>query len=295
MRLLITTQALDAQDPRLGFFVRWVKEFARHCESVTVICLRKGTYELPDNVAVYEIGPGNKFARAIRILRYIVVLRPRYEAVFVHMNPEYVVVAGWLWRLLGKKVGLWYTHKAVNLRLRIATWFANIIFTASKESFRLRSPKVHVMGHGIDTTFFSQDPTVARESWWLSAGRLDKSKRHDLAIRAAVDAGKELRILGEGPERGALEILAKESGAKVVFADRIDHIGVRDAFRRAGLFLHMSETGSLDKMILEAIACGCPVSTRDPALKHLETVDTAFVGEHHSLSNLIPRILKVLA
>jgi glycosyltransferase involved in cell wall biosynthesis len=295
MRLLITTQVLDAQDPRLGFFVRWVKEFSQHCEQVTVICLRKGEYELPSHVEVCEIGSGNKLTRAMRALRYIVVLRYRYEAVFVHMNPEYVVVAGWLWRLLGKKVGLWYTHKAVNLRLRIAARFTDVIFTASKESFRLRSKKLQVVGHGITTDFFSPDPNVIRESWWLSAGRLDKSKRHDLAIRAAAEAGKELHILGEGPERGALEILAKDLGVKAVFAERIDHVGVRDAFRRAALFLHMSETGSLDKMILEAIACGCPVQTRDPALKHLESVDASYVREHHSLSNLIPRILKLLA
>lgn len=295
MKLLITTQVVDAEDPRLGFFVRWLAEFAKHCEQVTVICLRKGEYELPPNVHVFPLGGTNKLTRAYKLLRGVYKFRGNYDTVFVHMNPEYLVVAGWLWRLLGKKTGLWYMHKAVNLKLRIAERFAHVICTGSKESFRLRSKKVHVMGHGIDTEFFSPDPAVVREAWWLSAGRLDRSKRHDLAIRAAAEAGKELRILGEGREQKTLESLAEKLHAKVLFMDRIDHVGVRDAFRRAQLFLHMSETGSLDKMILEAVACGCPVQTRDPALKYLEMVDVAYVREHHSLSDLIPRILKLLS
>jgi glycosyltransferase involved in cell wall biosynthesis len=285
MKLLITTQVVDAQDPRLGFFVRWIEEFAKHCEQVTVICLRKGEYSLPPQVRVYALGKGGKLFRALTFLRLICRLRADYDRIFVHMNPEYVLLGGVCWRLRGKKIALWYTHKSVDLKLRIAAFFANVIFTASKESFRLRSKKTKVMGHGIDTGFFTPDPGVVRERWWLSAGRLDKSKRHDLAIRAAAEAGKELRILGEGHERSALEALAKELQA---------HVGVRDVFRRAELFLHMSETGSLDKMILEAIACGCPVKTRDPALKNLESVDAAYVREHHSLQKLIPRIIQEL-
>ena len=58
------------------------------------------------------------------------------------------------------------------------------------------------MGHGIDTDFFSADPSVARGNWLLSVGRLMPSKRHDLAIRQAQAEGKELRIAGEGPEQG---------------------------------------------------------------------------------------------
>lgn len=295
MKLLITTQALDAKDSDLGFFVRWIAEFAKYCEQVTVICLRKGEYELPANVRVFPLGAGGKLGRAYKLLRGAYRFRGNYDAVFVHMNPEYLVVAGWLWRLMGKRAALWYTHKSVTLKLRIAVLFANAVLTASKESFRLPTGKLTVMGHGIDMDIFRPDPSVPRGEHWLSAGRLNKSKRHDLAIREAARAGKELRVVGEGPERASLEALARELGARATFLGGLSHAGVCDEFRRTALFLHMSETGSLDKMVLEALACGCPVRTNDPALKSLEAEGPEYVREHHSLSSLIPRILKELA
>jgi len=279
MRLLICTQKVDPADPVLGFFTRWIEEFKKHVE-VEVISLK-------------DLGGGGKLMRAVRLLR--LASHKEYDTVLVHMNPEYVVAAGWLWRLRGKKIGLWYMHKSVDLKLRIAEKFANIIFTGSKESFRLPSRKVHIMGHGIDTNFFSPDSNIAREDWWVSVGRLNPSKRHDLAMRAAHEAGKQLRIVGDGPEREKLEALARELGADVVFVGGLDQAGVRDIFRRAAKFVHTSETGSLDKVVLEAVACGCPVSTRDPALKFLEHEGPAYVREHHSLERLIPAILTALS
>lgn len=297
MKLLICTQTVDANDPVLGFFVRWVEEFAKHCDGVEVVCLGAGEYTLSSNVRVHSAGKEKGVSRLVRwwrVLRYIVVLRKNYDAVFVHMNPEYLIVGGWLWKLLGKKVGFWYMHKAVNMRLRVATLFADDIFTASKESFRLPTSKLHITGHGIDTVFFVPDSSVRRGHHWLSLGRLNTSKRHDLAVRIAAKEGKELRIVGDGPERSALEALAHEIGAAVTFVGGLNQAGVRDEFRRAAMFVHTSETGSFDKVVLEALACGCPVRTSDLALKFVEHEGPEYVRANHSLQNLIPRILKEL-
>ncbi|MES2203247.1 MAG: glycosyltransferase [Patescibacteria group bacterium] len=278
MKLLICTQIYDANDSDLGFFVRWVEEFKKHCE-VEVISLK-------------NLGRGGRLMRAWRLLK--LVSHKEYDAVFVHMNPEYLLAVGWYWKLHGKKTSLWYTHKSVNLKLRVATWFADIIFTASKESFRLPSKKVRVMGHGIDTDLFRPDPSVVREGWWLSAGRLNKSKRHDLVIDEAAKAGKELRIAGEGPERKNLEVLAHTLGARVVFLGGVSHSQMPDLFRRAGLFRHTSETGSLDKVLLEAIACGCPIQTNNLDLKALESENPAGIFAEHSLQALITKIVGIL-
>lgn len=293
MKLLICTQAIDAKDSDLGFFVRWIEEFAKHCEKITVICLREGEHELPNNIEVIVVGK-TRVWRAFNLLYLCISRRQQYDAVFVHMNPEYVVVAGLLWRLMNKKIALWYTHKSVDLKLRIAALFAHIVFTASRASFRLRTGKLSVMGHGIDTDFFSPDASIARGDWWLTAGRLNKSKRHDLAIRIAAQADKELRIVGEGPERKHLEALASEFGASVRFLGALTQSQLRDEYRKAALLVHTSETGSLDKVVLEALACGLPVRTNDPSLKALENASPAYVSEHHSLQRLIPRILQKL-
>lgn len=291
MKLLIITQAVDAEDPTLGFFVRWIEEFAKHCERIEVICLKEGKHVLPSNVQIIVLGKASRLTRTLRFWRVCILRRLEYDAVFVHMNPEYIVAAGLLWRFMGKRIALWYTHKSVNLKLRIAVLFAHIIFTASAESFRLRTKKLRVIGHGIDADFFSPDANIARGNWILSVGRLMSSKRHDLAIRIAAREGKELSIAGEGPEIQHLEALAHELGARVRFLGALTQSQLRDEYRKASYLIHTSETGSLDKVVLEALACGLPIRTNDPALKALENVSPTYVREHHSLQRLIPAIL----
>lgn len=294
MKLLICTQVVDVGDSDLGFFVRWIEEFSKHCEKVIVICLREGKHTLPTNVQVHSLGKETGVSHlkyVFNFYRYIWRLRDEYDAVFVHMNPEYAVLGGPFWRLWNKHIGLWYMHKSITIKLRIATRLAQNIFTGSKESFRLQSRKVQVTGHGIDTNFFSPDTSVVRGDWLLSVGRLMKSKRHDLAIRKAAEEGKELRIAGEGPERKNLEALAYKLSAHVQFLGGLRQSQLRDEYRRAAYLIHTSETGSLDKVVLEALACGLPVRTNDPALKSLENAGPAYIYEHHSLQSLVPKIL----
>ena len=56
MRLLILTQKVDINDDILGFFHRWIEEFAKRCEKVIVICLQEGRHDLPSNVKVLSLG-----------------------------------------------------------------------------------------------------------------------------------------------------------------------------------------------------------------------------------------------
>ena len=112
-----------------------------------------------------------------------------------------------------------------------------------------------------------------------------------MAIRAAAEQGRTLLIAGEGSERKNLESLAKELGTAVHFFGALTQAQLRDEYRKAAYLIHTSETGSLDKVVLEAIACGCPIKTNDPALKYLEQATPEYIRERHSLSMLIPRIL----
>ena len=322
MRLLICTQAVDAGSPTLGFFVRWLEEFAKYAERVDVICLTKGKYSLPANVYVHSLGKESGASRLkyiVTFYRYAWFLRKEYDIVFAHMNPEYVVLGGLLWRVFGKRIALWYTHKSVDLKLRLAELLSHVIFTASRKSFRLASSKVRIVGHGIDVDFFSPGNGVRRESAVLSVGRLDISKRHDLVIRAAEHFSNEIWIVGSGPERKRLEQLADDLSVerRVRFLGPQSQEQLRETYRHAGVFVHMSETGSLDKIVLEALACGLPVVTTSTALAELPVLSVApdpesiaggifeeshvdpavlvaYVREHHSLERLIPAIVDVM-
>ena len=88
MRLLIVTQKVDKNDAILGFFHRWIVEFAKHTDTVTVVCLQKGASELPENVKVLSLGKERgvgRIARAIRFYSYIIHERQNYSLMVTRM------------------------------------------------------------------------------------------------------------------------------------------------------------------------------------------------------------------
>lgn len=279
MRLLLITQTIDREDSALGFFHRWVIEFARQFDSVSVICLREGSHALPENVRVYSLGKEKGISRLGYLRRFyslIFSLRGDYDAVFVHMNPEYVVLGGLFWRLWRKKVVLWYLHKSVDLKLRAATLFAHVVATGSKESFRIPSGKVQIIGHGIDVDQFA--PREAKETSEIfsivTAGRISPSKDYETLLRAVADVPRaELTVIGapatesDVKYESALKVLVESLGLeeKVVFRGPVSHDDVVGFICSADVFVNTSKTGSLDKAVLEAMSCGVPPLTSNTA------------------------------
>ncbi len=275
MRLLIITQKVDQNDPILGFFHRWIVEFAKQSRSVIVICLEEGAHELPANVRVLSLGKDRLKGRATYVsnfYRYVWKERKNYDSVFIHMNPIYIILGGWLWKILGKKISLWYTHKHVDLRLRIAELLVDRIFTASKESFRLPSCKLIVTGHGIDTDYFIPAKNGSNDSDTVkivTAGRISATKRVKEMIEALAELTERkidasLTIVG-GPVTASdrsymsgIEDMIVQNGIR----DRVSVLGplapheVLSYLWDADIFINMSSTGSLDKAVLEAMACG---------------------------------------
>ncbi|MDE1925201.1 MAG: glycosyltransferase family 4 protein [Patescibacteria group bacterium] len=275
MKLLIVTQTVDIEDPTLGFFVRWIEEFATHMERVEVICLREGKHVLPLNVRVHSLGKENGVSRTkyvFNFYRYLWRLRRDYDAVFVHMNPEYVVLGGLVWRLLGKRVVLWYTHRQVTFTLRVAVLFAHTIATAAPESFRLESVKVRAVGHGIDTAQFLNPgraaafPTPPR---LVSVGRITPIKNLALIIEAlemlrARGISAELTFVGAATvpadrayERDLHALVSKQGlDTWVHFRGAVSHAQIPLVYAEQDIFVNAAPTGGVDKAVLEAMAAG---------------------------------------
>jgi glycosyltransferase involved in cell wall biosynthesis len=112
----------------------------------------------------------------------------------------------------------------------------------------------------VDTDFFRPDAGVpGRDALIVSA--LVPYKRLDLAIDACRLARIPLRIVGDGPDRAALERRARAtaaSGSEVQFLGRRSNEEVRDLYRRAAVVLLPGEE-DFGIVPLEAQACGRPV------------------------------------
>lgn len=285
MRLLIVTQKADKDDPVLGFFHGWIREFAKHFEAIIVICLEEGQHEFPSNVRVLSLGKEKHPSRA-RYLKnlysYIWKERANYDAVFVHMNPEYVVLAGLLWRAMGKRISLWYTHKSVNAKLYFAEKLAHRIYSASKESFRLKSRKLMIFGHGIDVDMYSPKPDPKKDEAIrvITVGRISLVKDYGTMIEAigcVASAGNliHLDVIG-GPvhalDHGYFETI-KQSVHKLGLDDKISFLGAMmpekavEYLQRSDIFVNTSRTGSLDKAPLEAMSTGLVVMSSNDALR----------------------------
>ncbi len=284
MKLLICTQKVDSNDPVLGFFHRWIEEFATNYEKVTVVCLYKGEYSLPQNVEVISLGKERgvpKIEYLIQFYRSILLYRKDYTHVFVHMNPVYVVLGGIMWRLLGKRISLWYTHKSVDTKLRIAEKLVHHIFTASAESFRLPSKKVVITGHAIDVGAYASVAHEQSARLRLSViGRISPAKRIDVFIRTIAELKKRgVDVVGtivgdvgtpeDAPYLGAMKRLSQELSCSenVQFVGAVSHQKIVHYLEQTDIFLHTSETGSMDKSVLEAFACGVTVLSSSEAFE----------------------------
>jgi glycosyltransferase involved in cell wall biosynthesis len=276
MRLLVLTQKVDREDDVLGFFHEWLRRFSAQCEAVEVICLYEGAHDLPANVRVRSLGKekgAGRLRRLLRLCRHLWQLRGRYDGVFVHMNPEYLVLAGWWWKLSGTPALLWYSHRNVDLKLRIAVRFATLVASSAASSFRLATPKLRVMGHGVDTALFAPRASLLRGGPWrlVSVGRLTPIKRLETAIEAlallragGVDA--ELTLVGQAAVPGdrAYERMLKARaqalslGASVHFAGPLPYGRMPEAYKASDASINLAPTGGLDKAVLESMAAGLP-------------------------------------
>jgi glycosyltransferase involved in cell wall biosynthesis len=122
----------------------------------------------------------------------------------------------------------------------------------------------------VDTVFFRPDDS-APEAFGLVVSALVPYKRVDLAIDACALAGLPLRIVGDGPERPALE---RRAAGRAQFLGRLPEDEVRNLYRRAGVVLLPGEE-DFGIVPLEAQACGRPVV----ALGRGGAVETVVPGE----------------
>jgi len=283
--LLIITQVVDPAHSNLGFFCEWISTFAKDPNVATVEawCLHEGEWkERPTNVIVRPF-PSGKLARVIELYRRI--FARRYDGVFVHMTPIWVALAGWWWRVTRQPIVLWYTHGTATAMLRVAMVFANHVATATAEAFPVRSSNVIALGHGVAAAFGEMKRSVRfafAPLQFICVGRLTARKRvletldfFSIILRHHPDAhftwmGAPLTDADRAYEETVRQkIHAQGLDGNVTLLGAVRASELPERYAEADLFAHLSATGSLDKVVLEAVSAGCPIFSTNPATREV--------------------------
>lgn len=287
MKLLITTQAVDVNHPILGFFIAWILEFAKHFDEVHIICLQKGEYELPPHVHVYSLGKEageNKLKYLYRFYTYFahIFFKARVDYVFFHMGAIYNILAApffFLRKSYGTKFYWWKTHGVINAKAKLALAFVDAVYTAGSMSFTVKTKKVHVVGHAIDTDRFTLTHHSPIPGRVLAVGRITPIKELETTLRviaALVSSGRhfELRLIGtndDGIYKEKLDTLITELAidAFVTFVGSMNQEELQHEYEKAELLIHPAYRAGFDKVVLEAMASGVIPLTSTPSFEPL--------------------------
>ncbi len=309
MKLLIVTQKIDRNDELLGSFHRWVQEFAKHAERVSVIAGFVGEYNFPKKVEVFSLGKEAGRGKIGRVWRFWELFSKQYassDAVFFHMCPEFVLAAFPFLASLKRTTGLWYVHRLATRKLKMAERMTDFIFSASESTFLLPSKKAVITGHAIDTEFFkpaegSRLPSGGLQL--LTVGRISPVKNLETIIHAAAILKSKLEIPWILSIVGApfmprdheyftkMRSLAKEYGleGRVVFQGARPYGEMPSLYREHDLLISLTPTGSFDKAALEAMSCGLTIVTASAGFK--DFIPARYVLEHSSPEFLAERVL----
>lgn len=122
----------------------------------------------------------------------------------------------------------------------------------------------------------------AYDPFILVAARLDAAKRIGCAIEALrhVQCDLRLEIVGDGPDRRALEALASRSGVedRVVFHGRVDDDQLRRCYNRCRAVYYAPLDEDYGYSAVEALAAGKPVVTAPDSGGVLEFVGDGVTG-----------------
>lgn len=314
MNLLMITRNVDLNDARAGHTYAWVLALARALAlrhgRLLVLCLAHGDLTgLPENVEVFSLGKERGVSRVGRWARFPLAawrLVGQSQAVFCHQNPEYALAVWPIAAVRRRRLVAWYTHGRVTWKTRTVAWASDVVLTASPESFRVHSPKVLVTGHGIDVQQFAPQPRPPDGLLHVvSVGRISPTKDYATLIKAMQllqQAGRlpvDCVIVG-GPGLpgqtqyfAALQAMVEGLGLNdlVRFAGAVPHVRVAAHYQQADVMVNLSGTGSLDKAVLEAMACGCIVISSNAAFRSLLPTGLFIPGNNPSaLAEALARV-----
>lgn len=171
------------------------------------------------------------------------------------------------------------------------------------DTFHIAAGRIAVIPCGVDTEWFSPGTPDDGPPWIVCVARLREVKRLDVLMHACAtlrDRGLSFRcaIVGEGPERAALEALRRQLRLDdiVHMPGAAEHAEVRCWWRRGTIAVLSSRSEGMPVSLMEAAACGLPAVA--PAVggipELIEPGVTGLVtapGDGHDLASALARLL----
>ena len=308
VRVAYICKAVSEESPVVATQVAWIRSLASldGVDAVAVLTPKARPVSLPANVTVSEFGRGYRglfrfFFRAIKMARsvdfFFIVQGGPYPALLLPIKLA--------WR---RPIYQWKAHSHVSRRMRFyARWCDDLIFTATESSLPIDSPKVRVVGHGIDTDAFRPKEGRSPERKLLYVGRVAPIKRLDNLLRALSACNErygteyQLDVVGPGQTENIDDLLAlAESlgqGETVRYLGVQRHSDLPELMSQYWAMANFSRT-ALDKSALEAMACGLPlVTTNKSTLEALPTglrqLLGADEGDEQAEAEVIQRVMSL--
>lgn len=290
MKLLITTQVVDKNDPILGFFHGWVLEFSKYFERIDIVCLREGVHELPAHVYVHSLGKEhgeNNLKYLVRFYYFFskVFFGIKVEYVFFHMGAIYNILAlpfFLLRKIFNTKFYWWKAHGHINWVGRLALMCVDRVYTSTESGFPIATKKRMVVGQAIDTNLFTPENSsgnVRSPNEIIFVGRITPIKRiEDLIQTVAIlhERGMPATCTIVGPVAhevyyAKMQKLSEslQLTSSITFAGTRTQEELVSLYHRATFFLNTSVTQSMDKVVLEAVLSGCIPVTGNRAFREM--------------------------
>jgi len=127
---------------------------------------------------------------------------------------------------------------------------------------------VHFVPHGVELPDWTPRESPGRRL--VTVGRLMDGRRHALLLHAVARVRERfpdvtLEIVGDGPERGALVVLAAGLGLgdAVTFSGAVPHVDVARRLHAADVYVSPTTVETFGLATVEAAAQGLPIVTTD--------------------------------
>lgn len=274
-----------------------VRELSK-VEEVRVISLRYPHTRTPYQIytaQVYPLGAGS-WARSLRRIwlwldAFRLILRLHRECPFDVLHAMWADETGLIAAWAGKQLGI---PSVVSIaggelarlndigyglqRSRFSRWIvghalkADAVIAAcsyasdliAKNGYRVSQNQIHRISLGVDANLFQPAPHRSEKRRLIHAASLVPVKDQHTLLRAAARLDDvTLDLIGEGPEKPALQALAERLGIskRVQFVGNVPHQKMPAYYQQAALNLLSSRHEGLGMVTLEAAACGVPTIT----------------------------------